>query len=256
MFLICPGHTPEFLKNNDLKIEVFLPRYDAVVESDKHPELIGGVHLPYVNLNFAAIDDSERLRSVSEMKLAIEAAMRYNISDMVMHILGIVTENGNTVGTYERCVESIREVVDFARTKKVTICLENQAFHDPTRDVLGTSAEEWFRIWEDVGRENMLLTLDTSHSATRAARIEDKEERFKYMYEYLKRPELIKRVHWSDARLTNKEAFMRDMHNIVGDGDLPREFHKAIKNLGALKTLEQIKPEEDVLRGLKFIETL
>lgn len=256
MFLICPSHTPEFLKNNDLKVEVFLPRYDSIPDFDKYPELIGGVHLPYVNFNFAAIDDEFRLRSIEEMCLAIEAAMRYGQSDMVMHVLGIVTEYGKTVGTYERAVESIRSVVDFAAKKGVTICLENQAFHDPNRTVLGTSSEEWFKIWEDVGRENMLLTLDTSHSATAAAHIEDCDERFNYLYTYLSRPHLIRRVHWSDSRLTNKEAFMRDIHLIVGDGDLPVEFHKKIKALPVLKTLEQIRPEEDVLRGLKFIETL
>lgn len=256
MFYICPGHSPEFLKKHDLKIEVFISKYDDIPESDKHPDLIGAVHLPYVNLNLAAIDDRERQRSIEEMKLAINAAMRYNQKEMVMHILGIVTEYGNTVGTYERVIDSIRNITDYAATKGVIICLENQAFHDPNRTVLGTSADEWFKIRKDVGRDNLLLTLDTSHSATAAAHIEDRDARFAYMYEYLKHPELIARVHWSDARLTNKEAFMRDMHLIPGDGDLPLDLHRMIKNLPATKTLEQIKPDEDVERGLRFIEGL
>ena len=107
-----------------------------------------------------------------------------------------------------------------------------------------------------MGRDNVLLTLDTSHAATAAAHKKTAEERFLYMYEYLKHPELIGRVHWSDSRLQNAEAFMKDMHLIPGEGDLPRDFHKRIKSLDAIKTLEQKRAEPDVIEGLRFVESL
>jgi hypothetical protein len=46
------------------------------------------------------------------------------------------------------------------------------------------------------------------------------------------------------------------MHLIPGEGDLPREFHKAIKELKVIKTLEQRRSEPDVIKGLAFIESL
>jgi hypothetical protein len=46
------------------------------------------------------------------------------------------------------------------------------------------------------------------------------------------------------------------MHLIPGEGDLPDDFHRQIKGLEALKTLEQGRPEEDVLHGLAYIESL
>ncbi len=74
--------------------------------------------------------------------------------------------------------------------------------------------------------------------------------------EFLSRPELIGRVHWSDARLRNREALYNDMHLVPGRGDLPREFHRRVHQLPAVKLLEQKCTEADVLEGLKFIASL
>lgn len=41
-----------------------------------------------------------------------------------------------------------------------------------------------------------------------------------------------------------------------GEGDLPLDFHRRIKKLDVIKTLEQKAPEENVKRGLAFIESL
>lgn len=256
MLLICPVHTSEFLKKHALGVEAHIGRYDALPDWDRYIPFVGGVHLPYSGCNLAAIDDTLRLASIEKIKGAIDIGVGYHVDRMVMHILGIVEQNGARVGTYERVIDSIGKISDYAKTKNIKICLENQALHNPKIKVLGYTAEEWFKIREDTRRDNVLLTLDTSHAATAAAHKTTVEERFAYMYEYLRHPELIGRVHWSDAKLTNKEAFMHDMHLIPGEGDIPKDFHKMIKNLNAIKTLEQKRAEPDVERGLEFIEGL
>ena len=43
---------------------------------------------------------------------------------------------------------------------------------------------------------------------------------------------------------------------MVGDGDLPRAFHRKIKRLHAVKVLEQHQTEEDLARSLAFIRSL
>lgn len=256
MLLICPVHTNEFLTKHNLGVEAHIGRYDALPDWDRYIPFVGGVHLPYTDCNLAALDDNRRLTSIEKIKAAIDVGVKYPVDRMVMHIIGIVEQDGVTVGTYDRVIDSIGKIADYAKTKNIKICLENQALHNPRVTVLGTSAEEWFKIREDVNRDNVLLTLDTSHAATASAHKKTPEERFAYMYEYLKHPELIGRVHWSDSRLQNAEAFMKDMHLIPGEGDLPRDFHKRIKSLDAIKTLEQKRAEPDVIEGLRFVESL
>jgi sugar phosphate isomerase/epimerase len=76
------------------------------------------------------------------------------------------------------------------------------------------------------------------------------------MYEFLRHPERIGRVHWSDSRLTKSEAYYHDMHLVPGAGDLPIDFHRRINNLDIVKTLEQKCSEEELLQGLAFISSL
>lgn len=256
MLLICPVHTVEFLTEQKLGVEAHIGRYDKLPNWEQYIPFVHGVHLPYADLNLAAFDDELRTYSIDAVKNAIDIGCQYPVDRMVMHIMGIEAKYGEVVGCYDRVIDGIQQIADYAKRKNIVICLENQALHNPNRKVYGTMAEEWFGIHRDVNRSNVLLTLDTSHAATGAATLATAEERFAYIYEYLKHPELIGRVHWSDARLLNGEAYMQDMHLIPGEGDLPIDFHKKVKSLDVIKTLEQKRPEEDVLRGLAFIENL
>lgn len=256
MLLICPVHTPEFLTECGLSVEAHIGRYDALPNWEQYIPFVGGVHLPYKGLNLASLDDTLRRDSIAATKAAIDVGMQYPVNRMVMHTMGIESRDGEALGTYERMIEGIRDIADYAAAKGITLCVENQAQHVPHRVIYGVTAEEWLQICLDVNRPNVMLTLDTSHAACAAALIPRREDRFAYMYEFLKRPEYIGRVHWSDSRLAKAEAFYQDLHLIPGEGDLPLEFHRRIKNLEAVKTLEQRRPEEDVRRGLAFIDSL
>lgn len=257
MLLTCPAQTPEFLKENNLGVEVHITRDDQKPEWEQYVPFVGGIHLPYDKLNLAALDDDWKNTSIETLKTAIDTGLRYGVDKMVMHPRGMECERGEAAGSYARLIDSLGQLADYAAGKGVTLCLENAALHQPRRRCYGIFAKEWFQIFEDLAHPNILLTLDTSHAATSAAMLLDNaKDRFAYMYEFLKYPERIGRVHWSDSRLTYAEAYFNDLHLVPGDGDLPRAFHREILQLPVVKTLEQKCPEEDLRRSLAFIATL
>ena len=257
MLLTCPVQTPDFLASHRIGVEAHITEDDTRPDWAAYVPFVGGIHLPYSNLNLAALDDTLRIHSIETIQGAIDAGLRYDVDKMVMHPCGAESRKGEAIGTYDRMIDSIRQIADHAAQHGITLCIENAALHQPHRRHYGIFAHEWFQIQQDVARSNVLLTLDTSHAATSAAMLFYKpEDRFAYLYEYLKHPELIGRVHWSDSRLQYAEAYYCDMHLVPGEGDLPLEFHRQIKALDAVKTLEQRCEPERIAAGLAFIESL
>ena len=257
MLLTCPVQTPEFLKKNQLGVEVHIGRDDVQPHWAQLAPFVGGVHLPYDKLNLAALDEDWKRTSVETIQAAIDAGCVYGVEKMVMHPRGLESERGEAVGSYPRLIDSLGQLADYAAGKGITLCLENAALHQSKRRCYGIFAQEWLQLFEDLAHPNVLLTLDTSHAATSAAMLLDNaKDRFAYMYEFLKYPERIGRVHWSDSRLTYGEAYFNDLHLVPGDGDLPREFHRQILQLPVVKTLEQRCPGEELQRGLDFVASL
>ena len=256
MFMICPVHTAEFLKKHNLGVEAHIGRYDKRPGWDTYIPFVHAVHLPYSGLNLASFKDEERKTAIETVKAAIDIGCQYPVDKMVMHTMGYETMGENIVGNYDRMIDGIQKIADYAAEKKITICVENQVLHPATARTYGSFAHEWFMIQRDTNRSNVMLTLDTSHAATSAAAFATPEDRIAYLYEYLKHPELIGRVHWSDSLVSNGEAYFKDWHLVPGKGDIPREFHQKIKALDAVKTLEQKAPEEEVEEALRFIESL
>ncbi len=259
MLLTCPCHRSEFLTKYDLGVEAHIGKSEHLEDWERYIPFVHGVHLPYAHLNLAAFDDTLRQSSIDKIKESIDIGSKFPVDRMVMHTMGIETWGEGILGCYERMIDGMREVADYAQTLGITICIENSAHHIPQRIIYGVSAEEWYNIQRDVNRPNVLLTLDTSHAAAAAAFIKKDgtaQDRFDYLYEFLKYPELIGWVHWSDSLLTNNESYMNDFHLPVGAGDLPVDFHKKINSLSLVKTLERRNPEEDVIKELEFIESL
>lgn len=257
MLLTRPCHTPGFLTANHLGVEAHITRYDQLPDWPQYIPFVYGVHLPYAGMNLAAFDDELRLESMRKLKAALDEGCRYPVDRMVMHSVGIESLDGKKVGCYEHMISGIREFADYAAQKGILLCIENQVLREPERVItFGNTAAGWFRIQQDVDRRNVLLTLDSSHAATSVAVYATYEERSAHMFDFLAHPELIGRVHWSDSRLKNNEARFNDMHLIPGEGDLPHEFHRMIKNLNVIKLLEQRRSEADMLKGLAFINSL
>ena len=219
--------------------------------------LARSIHLPYSGLNFAALDDKLRRNSMNTIRQAIRKGVGFGIHDMVLHHCGIESAEGVMVGTYDRMLDALGQLADYAARYAVTLSLENQVLRSPLQLTrFGSSANDWYRILFDLDRSNVMLTLDTSHAASAVAFHPDPQARFRHLADFLAHPEFISRVHWSDARLSNQETLFADMHLVPGDGDLPRAFHRRIKRLKAIKVLEQHLTEADIARGLAFIRSL
>lgn len=263
MYLVCPCHTAECLKQYGLGVEAHIGRSERLEDWERFVPFVRGVHLPYSHLNLASLDDSLRQESIETLKNAVDIGCAYAVDKMVMHTVGIESWpqkwGDAVVGSYERMIDGIRQLADHAAKKKITLCIENSAMHAPGRRIYGVSAQEWYQIYLDVAKPNVLLTLDTSHAATAAAFLYKDgtdEERFGYLYEFLKHPEAIGRVHWSDSLLTDAQAYMKDLHLLVGSGDLPRAFHQRIKALDAQKLFEHTQTEEELAEELFFVQGL
>jgi sugar phosphate isomerase/epimerase len=257
MILTRPLHSPEFYQAHGLGVETHITRYDILPNWPQYIPFTYGVHLPYAGMNLAALDDELRQQSLAKLESAFDEALRYPVDRMVMHTIGIEREQDEIVGSYDRMISALQSFADYAARQKIILCKENQLMPRPERRaIFGCTAKTWLQIHKDVARDNVMLTLDSSHASTSVAIFDSYEERITRLYDYLAQPELIGRIHWSDSRLKNQEALYHDMHLVPGKGDLPRDFHRKIKALDVIKLLEQKCSEEEVLEGLKFIETL
>ncbi|OQA87873.1 MAG: Xylose isomerase-like TIM barrel [Lentisphaerae bacterium ADurb.Bin242] len=255
MLLTRPLHSPEFLKAHHLGVEAHIGRYDRLPGWEQYIPFVHGVHLPYAGYNLAAIDAEMRLGSIAALKAAIDEGCRYPVDRMVIHTIGIRHQHGVTVGDYELLIRSFRELAAYAADRHIILCIENQLMQKEVKR-FGDNSSEWLALHTDIDRDNVLLTLDTSHASTSVSVYDTHEERLAKLEEYLSHPELIGRLHWSDAKLTNREAYFNDMHLVPGKGDLPLEFHRKLKRLKVIKLLEQKCTETDVLEGLNFIAAL
>lgn len=257
MLLVRPIHSIPFLQRHGFGVEAHIGRYDQRPGWDDYVPFVHGVHLPYGGLNLAAYDDEMRQKSIQAIKDAIENACQYQVDRMVIHTAGFKSQNNVEVGKYELMIESFKELAKFAAEKNIILCIENQVLREPEmRRIFGDHPAEWLQIYHDINHSNIMLTLDTSHAATSAAIYADHKKQLAVLDEFLAFPELIGRVHWSDARLANQEAKFNDMHLVPGTGDLPREFHQRINQLPVTKLLEQNCSEEEVEQALPFIASL
>ncbi|MCD6364541.1 MAG: sugar phosphate isomerase/epimerase [Planctomycetes bacterium] len=255
--LVRAIHSPEFLEKWNLGVELHLGRYEKDPNWRQYIPFIASVHLPYANLNAAAVDADERRAAIQAVSEAIDTAAEFGPGPMVMHSLGIeYDEKGEHVGRYDLLIESLGTLADRAASHGATLCLENNlVYWGRKKRCWGDSAKGWYTLRSDVDRPNVKLTLDSSHAANNTMAFDNFEERCTALKEFLAHRELIGHVHWSDSIITT-DAGKTDQHLVPGKGDLPREFHQSILALKTLKLLEQNCTEAEVVEGIKFIEGL
>lgn len=257
MYLVTPSNSVDFLLKHNVGVEIAVGVDDAKDGCGKYIPFVKGIHLPYSGLNIAAFDKAERERSMNELKASMICALRYNVHEMVIHSCGFESINGENVGEYGIMIDSFKQLADFAASFRITLCLENMILRESwKRRLYCDSAQEWYQVHADIDKPNVLLTLDTSHAASCVVTRGGMADKVKALDEFLLHPELIARVHWSDSMITNNGAHYTDMHLVPGEGDLPREFHRRVKKLSALKLLEQRSTEARTAAGLAFIDAL
>ena len=247
----------EFLKKHDLGVELYITTETDLSALSVVRDYAGTVHLQYSGINLAANDESLRRRSINDIKYCIEAGAGFDVKTMVLHPCGVFSLKGEEVGSYAPMIDSLREIADFMAGMGLILSLENQVLRHPDlRIIAGCSSDEWFQLYKDVDRKNVTLTLDTSHAASVAVHEDTLEKRHAKLWKFLDHPELISHFHWSDARLAADDCLYADMHLVPGQGDLPREFHKFIREHAGSKLFEQDCSEAELEAGLKFAYSL
>ena len=257
MVLVSNIFPVEFLKEHDLGVELYITTETDLSKLEVVRDYARTLHLQYSGINLAAHDEAVRRQSINDIKYGIEAGIKFNIKTMILHPCGVFSSKGEDVGTYGPMIDSLREIADFMAGKGVTLSLENQVLRHPDlRIIAGCSSDEWFQLYKDVNRKNVNLTLDTSHAASASAHEDTLEKRHEKLWKFMEHPELIGHFHWSDARLITDDCQYADIHLVPGQGDLPREFHKAIWEHPAPKLFEQNCSAEELKAGLQFAYSL
>jgi len=247
----------DFLKKHNLGVELYITTETDLNALEVVRDYARTVHLQYSGINLAANDEAVRRKSINDIKYGIETGAGFDVKTMVLHPCGVFSSKGEDVGSYAPMIDSLREIADFMAGKGLILSLENQVLRHPDlRIIAGCSSDEWFQLYKDVDRKNVTLTLDTSHAASASAHEDTLEKRHAKLWKFLDHPELISHFHWSDARLVTDDCQYADIHLVPGQGDLPRDFHKAIWEHPASKLFEQKCTEEELEAGLAFAHSL
>ncbi len=259
-YAVTSNHNADFFKNNNLGFEGEILKVQKKTDWEEIKQFMISSHLPFTSsraLNLASYNDVERKEDMEYLRQAIAASAAHGIDRVIIHTCGFESIEGKLTGCYERMIDGLKTLADEAKSRKLLFCIENMVLRSPeTRHLYGSSATEWFRIFDDVDSSNVCLALDTSHAASSVMGYASREEREKHLFDFLARPEIIKHIHWSDSKIENQDALFGDLHLIPGDGDLPLEFHRQVKALDALRVFEQNCSDEDSLRAMAFVDGL
>ena len=247
------------------------PEYSSVLYSAHAPITIGDERL-----NIAAIDDGFRNLSLSIFKDYLDKCSLFpNVRQLNMHFPPkrwiSETQVRGQEGDYERHIESVRVLAEYATKYDIEIVLENNNCYWELNgisaatslyevdwlnknEMFGMHPHEWIQICLDVSRENVRLCLDTSHICTYAHRFPEKD-RESIIDSFLVRPDLISHVHWNDNYLYDVKGRV-DSHLSVGKGTIPVKFHRLIKYLDATILLEHFYTEAELEEEFRFIDGL
>lgn len=159
------------------------------------------VHAPYADTNLSADDDGIRRSIVNRVKASIVYAKELEAQALIFHP-GWKTPvtRFNADRTWKKNIESICEILEFARIQKVTALIENMPGSSP---YLMKSIQEFHTFFEDVGLE-VKMVLDIAHANTIGG-LEDFILTFR---------DRIAHVHFSD----NNGVF--DSHLSLGEGNI------------------------------------
>ena len=246
---------------------------------EDYAEVLISAHAPATapdesRLNIAATDGDFREMSIGMITGFIDEAQRYpNVKQVNIHFAPRQwieeTQTGGQKGDYDLLIDGVRRIAAHADKYNVEIVMENgNAYWKDLDDSVeaegldwttrnryyGSAPEHWIEVCEDVDRDNVGLCLDSSHTCTYAQTFPE-SEREERVLAFLRKPELIRHVHWSDNFLYDKRG-RNDSHLSVGKGTLPTEMHRRIKRLDATILLEHFYTVEELEEELGYIDSL
>jgi len=246
-------------------------------ELDGLKEFVTTAHAPFSlhgrRLNVACTDDEWRRSSIEMIANYIEVCSKLpNVQKIICHIAPRkwfdADGHPEQYGDYDRLVPAFQGLADRAAKHGWILAMENNRLYWHAQFpkapgelnglsqcvYFGTAPEEWLQIVKDVDRENFRACLDTSHATTYVQRFPLAERR-EQLQRYLREPELVTHVHWSDSDFLHN-AGRDDMHLPVGEGTLPHELHRTIAGLDATILLEHFVDLPTLERELEFIAGL
>ena len=252
---------------------------DDIRVLDDYADVLISAHAPATapdgsRLNIAATDDDFREMSIGMITEFIDEARRYpNVRQVNIHFAPRQwideTQTAGQEGDYNLLIDGVRRIAAHADRQDIEIVMENgnaywkdvdesvepEKLDWTTRNrYFGSSPEHWIEVCEDVDRGNVGLCLDSSHTCTYAQTFPE-SQREERVLAFLKRPELIRHVHWNDNYLYDKRG-RNDSHLNVGKGTLPKEMHRRIKRLDATILLEHFYTVEELKEELEYIDSL
>lgn len=235
--------------------------------------LVQSLHLHYADaigrLNIAALEDARRDASLDNMRQGLAAARELGICKVVMHNAPRFWD-GQTVGDYDRLVNSLQRLADETLAEGTLICVENNRTYwdgcDPLTPVdridrtginvyFADTPESWSRLVRDVARSNVRLCLDTSHAVTCAQRLPSLDARLEMMHAYLDAGEWIAHVHWNGNYLLDNRG-RRDQHLSLHVDAIPLDVHRRVSKLNASLLLERPIDAATLMAEMAFIQQL
>jgi len=196
------------------------------------------VHAPFVDVNPASPAAPLRRATLRHLKQSIRISSQMGVDLWVFHS-GLQTgiSHFHPELDWNIHLKSVRELLDASEQSGVKIAIENTP--DPFPFLL-KSVKDFVHFYEDLGEENLALTLDVGHANINSQ-----------IYEFLEKfPHKIVHAHLHD----NKGGF--DEHLGIGYGniDWPKVI-RAFKNADYRGTLI-VESEKNVEESLQKLRTL
>lgn len=149
-----------FYKADEETRKSFLLHEKGLVE--KAGLTIHQAHAPCLSLS-RPLTNEENLRIINEIKIAIEACHVLQCEYLVVHpfMPNGWSDRGNSIAkdTFNKNVNYLRLLSDFAENYGITLCLENM----PCKDFCISTPEEILAVVKTVDRKNVKMCFDTGH---------------------------------------------------------------------------------------------
>ncbi len=229
----------EYVRNKDLYcIEIVLEMYDKEeIMKLKNEDFKILAHAPWYDVNIGHLNENLRKCSVKVIKESIKTCYEIGCEILTVHSGRVSSITyGKRYNVLNKTIDSLREIVEYAKNYNVFICLENAA---NIIDSTCIKFEEFNYVLENV--KDLYVTLDLGHAITSG----DFDMYKKFLKDYR-----LKNIHIHD----NNGRY--DEHLAIGDGVLKKfinEIIDAYKNGTFYLTIEVSKIEY-IERSLEFLK--
>ena len=122
------------------------------------------LHAPCGDINISALNKGICQESVNQVKLAIDLASKFNLRVVTFHPGRLSSARENITDKWELLLESVQDIADYAKERKVYIAIENMELR---KKELVFSVDD-LNKFEFISKNNIYfgVTLDFSHFAT------------------------------------------------------------------------------------------